>query len=221
LPSEGARLAGLENLFSRSPKSELPSASWPVAVTFDDGPDPVYTTEILEILAESGVRATFFVVGQEAQLYPSIIEKMHNEGHQVENHSFTHRSLLGLAGAQVQQEVIRTSEVVEAIIGMPTRFFRPPLGAFDDATLQALDATGHDLVLWNNVGGSDLGIASPHEFVAATVSRTFPGAILMFHASRDTVNVLPDLISALLMAGYDLVTLDDMLTAMSQAKQAD
>jgi peptidoglycan/xylan/chitin deacetylase (PgdA/CDA1 family) len=123
--------------------------------------------------------------------------------------------MVGFERERVQLELSRTSKLVEGLTGQPTHFFRPPFGAFDGDLVEALEETDHSLVLWNNVGGGDLDLSTPEMVLESTLSRAFPGAIIMLHATTPvTVEALPQLIAQLQARGLKLVTLNELLRAV-------
>ena len=98
-------------------------------LTFDDGPDPKYTPQILDILKTAGVKATFFLVGSRAELYPDLVRRIVREGHEVGNHTYTHPNVGLIADSQVKVELNATQRLIEAICGRSTTLFRPPYNA--------------------------------------------------------------------------------------------
>jgi peptidoglycan/xylan/chitin deacetylase (PgdA/CDA1 family) len=120
-----------------------------VALTFDDGPNPVWTPHLLEILASHGVRATFFLVGSRAQAESALVRQIVSAGHLVGNHSWSHPNLALCSASRIADELGRTSHSLEEITGTPIRFFRPPFGARRPEVLRAARRLGMTPVLWN------------------------------------------------------------------------
>ncbi len=100
-----------------------------LALTFDDGPNPAWTPRVLEILAGHEVQATFFMVGSRAQKEPTLVRQMIAAGHLIGNHSWDHPNLALASADCIKEELSRTSQMLEQIIGAPVRYFRPPFGA--------------------------------------------------------------------------------------------
>ncbi len=118
------------------------------AITFDDGPHP-RTVHILDVLKEENIRATFFVLGSQVQYFPQIAKRIYQEGHEIANHSYTHPALTQLSDEGVKKELERTNAVIQKN-GIPRpRFLRPPLGAYNGATMRIVNELGMDLVLWS------------------------------------------------------------------------
>jgi peptidoglycan-N-acetylglucosamine deacetylase len=120
-----------------------------MALTFDDGPNPVWTPRLLDILAGHDVRATFFLVGRFAEAEPALARRIAQAGHTIGNHSWSHPNLALTPAAKVHDELKRTSQTIEEIIGQPVRFCRPPFGARRPKVLQIARSLGLTPVLWN------------------------------------------------------------------------
>ncbi len=141
---------------SRWPASQIfgrtliaPERPGELALTFDDGPNPACTRRLLEVLAQYGVKATFFLVGQFAQQESALTRAVADAGHLVGNHSWSHPNL-SLAGAgRIREELTRTRDVLEQICGKPVRFFRPPFGARRPYVLRVARELGMIPVMWN------------------------------------------------------------------------
>ena len=115
-----------------------PRAGRRLALTFDDGPDPEWTPRLLDALGTSGVRATFFLIGERADRAPALVRRMIAEGHEVGNHSWSHRSLWLCGPRTTAAEIGRAHERLAALTGTPPRHFRPPWGMVNAAMFRAL-----------------------------------------------------------------------------------
>ena len=102
-----------------------------IAITFDDGPHPRYTEQLLDGLKERGVVATFFVTGEHAELHPEVIERMKEEGHLVGNHTYSHIQLTKNNREVFKEELIKTNEILKEITGEEVQYVRPPYGSWD------------------------------------------------------------------------------------------
>ena len=102
-----------------------------IAITFDDGPHPYYTEQLLDGLKERGVTATFFVTGEHAKLHPDVIKRMQEEGHLIGNHTYSHIQLTAKNREAFKQELIDTNAVIEEITGEEVQYVRPPYGTWD------------------------------------------------------------------------------------------
>ena len=117
-----------------------------VALTFDDGPHPKYTAELLDGLKERGVHATFFVTGEHAEQYPELIKRMSEEGHLIGNHTYSHIQLKKSNHEKFKEELIKTNEIISDITGRDVTFVRPPYGTWEKKFETELNLFP---VLWN------------------------------------------------------------------------
>jgi peptidoglycan/xylan/chitin deacetylase (PgdA/CDA1 family) len=120
-----------------------------LALTFDDGPNPIWTPRLLDVLSRRDVRATFFLVGSRAQAEPSLVRQIVAAGHLIGNHSWSHLNLALASSAHIEEQLTRTTETLEQITGLPVLYFRPPYGARRPATLRIARRLGLSPVLWN------------------------------------------------------------------------
>ena len=184
-----------------------------VALTFDDGPDPVSTPVILDTLDAFGWRATFFCLGSQARLAPHLIRELVDRGHEIGVHGDSHRSHLLRPGPAVTRDVRAARKTLEDLSGRPVEWFRPPYGGVSAASLVAARRTGLRLVLWTT-WGLDWKADATGTTVAAHVRRTFvPGATVLLHDSdvtstpdswKATVEALPLLAGEWHQRGYEV-----------------
>lgn len=182
-----------------------------VALTFDDGPHPAYTPQILRILKQYNARATFFVVGAQAQKYPDLIRAEVAAGSSVGNHTYDHVSLVKIPPAYVGTEIKACGQILQQITGRAPHLFRPPGGTYDAGVAQMSDALGYTMVLWTDDPGD---YASPGADVILnrTLARVNNGAIILLHDGiGQTIQMLPRLLQSLRANGYETVTVDEML----------
>lgn len=147
-----------------------PARPGELALTFDDGPNPAWTPRLLEILAREDVHASFFLVGSKAETETSLVRQIAEAGHLIGNHSWSHRNLALAPARLIDEELRRTTETLEQIIGAPVRTFRPPFGARRPAVLRIARRLGLVPVLWNAMT-SDWKIPSA-EAIAERLART-------------------------------------------------
>ncbi|MBI4733793.1 MAG: polysaccharide deacetylase family protein [Rubrobacteridae bacterium] len=193
-----------------------------VAITFDDGPNPNYTPQLLDILKEKGVKATFFVVGLHVKKYPDIAKRIVDEGHDIGNHTYTHKDMVPSTRRMVLAQVNKTDHVITKITGVKTSLFRPPRGIYGSAVRRLLvDEKKYRMILWSvsSVDWRGISATAIHKRIMRYVR---PGSILLFHdsgalvrregASREnTVEALPTVIDSLIAKGYRIVTITEML----------
>ncbi len=189
-----------------------------IALTFDDVPDPRYTPAILDILAEHDVCATFFIVGNRAAKYPSLVKRIHNEGHIIGNHSYDHAVFSKLTLSNYQKQIWRTDTIIKNIIGYSPHFIRPPYGELLPQQIRWSKQAGFVIVNWD-VDSVDWKNNPSSALVLQNIRSTLqPGSIILQHAGggigqnlSGTVNALPKLIHLLQSKGYELVTLPELI----------
>ena len=183
-----------------------------VALTFDDGPHPVYTPQILDILRDKGVKATFFMVGREAERHPDLVRRVVAEGHVVANHTWDHPHLEGMAEDRFSFQVDHTNQVLEQISGQDVVCTRPPYGSSSPATVGRLNAHGQASIVWSG-DSSDFEKPGVDAIVNNSLKGLTPGGIILMHDGggkrEQTVAALPRLIDELRGRGYALVPVCD------------
>lgn len=197
-----------------------------VALTFDDGPSPEYTPLVLDALKERGVRATFFLVGKHVEKYPDIARRIVEEGHEVGNHTYSHRDLVPSSRRRLLSEIRRTQKAIAETTGVWPTLFRPPRGIYSEAVRQVVVGMGFRLVLWSVSGMDWAGI--PARVIARRVVRQVkPGSIILLHDSgalirseghsrMNTARAVPEIVDRLIAEGYRFVTIGEML-ALAEA----
>jgi peptidoglycan/xylan/chitin deacetylase (PgdA/CDA1 family) len=126
-----------------------PARASDLALTFDDGPNPACTPRLIDVLAQYGVKGTFFLIGSFAEQEPALTKQIVQAGHLIGNHSWNHPNLSLSSAARIRDELQRTQETLEQLIGKPVRYFRPPFGARRPYVLQTARKMGMTPVLWN------------------------------------------------------------------------
>lgn len=152
-----------------------------VALTFDDGPNPPYTTQILRVLEEEHVHATFFLVGRAAAAYPSVVRHEVDDGDAIGNHSWEHAHLIVMTPSQLRTSMLRTDRVLRHITGRHTLLMRPPFGARDWLVMQTMKKMGYTVVLWNVPLARDWENPPPRVIAQRVLSRVSDGAIMVLH----------------------------------------
>ena len=184
-----------------------------IALTFDDGPYPVDTPALLAALRDANVRATFFLIGRDAEQYPGLARAISTDGNEVANHTQTHPNLDQLDNDAVAKQLTDAAAQLGGYVADPAirTLFRPPHGRFRPATLAVAQRAGYDTILWTDDPGDwrDVGTAT----VVAHVNRfaTSP-EILLLHSGRPaTVAAVPAIVARFRAAGYTFVTVGEML----------
>lgn len=179
-----------------------------VALTFDDGPHPSYTEQLLDGLKKRGVKATFFVTGEHASLHPDIIERMSKEGHLVGNHTYSHMQLNVANKEAFKEELIRTNEVIEKITGEDVVYVRPPYGTWDKSFEEELNMFP---VLWN-VDPLDWCSTNVSKITSKVVTDVEENDIILMHDYFETsVSAALRVVDELLEKGYTFVTVEEIL----------
>jgi len=187
-----------------------------IALTFDDSPSFKYTEKVLDILKRENVKATFFVIGYKAELYPEIVKKISDEGHEIGNHTYLHSRITSLSYKDIMAELDMTSSVIYKITGKKVVYFRPPFGWFTKSERQMIEQNGYKFVLWS-ANADDFyhagwGMRSPESIVKRVFSSLRGGDIILAHDdSEQTVKALPEIIDNLKQRGYSFVTLTELI----------
>jgi peptidoglycan/xylan/chitin deacetylase (PgdA/CDA1 family) len=199
--------------------SRGPAGSARVALTFDDGPHPVTTRQVLEALAPTRHRATFFVLGEKVRRHPDVVREIHAGGHTLALHGDSHDRLHSFRMPwSVRDAILRAEAAVEAATGARPRFFRPPLGHTSFMSVRGVRLAGVTLIGWSSRGFDGIRGRSP-EAVVERVNRTLvDGAIVMLHDAAEhddfepaSVRALPRLVALLDERGLTSVGLDALL----------
>ena len=179
-----------------------------VALTFDDGPSPTLTPPLLDALRDAHVPGTFFVVGARAQLAPDLVRRMHAEGHEVEDHSYTHPNLDDATPQHLYEEILRNAIVVQALTGTWPHFLRPPGGQSNPHVLESAARCGMTGAFWTLDALSAEDSGSPEAVTQFVLKRVKPGAVILMHnGPYATTHAIPELAAQLRARGYTLVTL--------------
>ncbi len=179
-----------------------------VALTFDDGPGGETTKQLLDGLKERGVRASFFVVGENIEGNEQLIARMHNEGHIIGNHTYSHAVLNKISHDAALLEITKTNEAIEAITGEPVEFIRPPCGAWNDKLMYDVNMTP---VFWD-VDPKDWCTYNSSVVVDRVMSQVKDGDIILFHDIYDTsITAALEVVDRLKAQGYVFVTIDEII----------
>lgn len=185
-----------------------------VALTFDDGPNPEYTPQILAVLAKYHVKATFFMVGEMARQYPGVVRKVAEQGSEVADHTMTHPEAPKADSQRLRREVQGAAQLLERLSGSKVHYFRPPYGYFDAAYFRACRDSNMDVVLWSIVP-RDWERPPSAVIVRRVAAQIRPGDIVLLHDGggdrRQTVKALPAIIEAIRAKGLQPVTLSRLL----------
>ncbi len=179
-----------------------------IALTFDDGPHPRYTEQLLDGLKERNVVATFFVTGENAHNYPNIIRREQEEGHLIGNHTYSHIQLTSGNRETFREELVKTNEILENITGEKVSFVRPPYGSWDKSFEKELNMFP---VLWN-IDPLDWCSHNAECIAAKVVEKAGDGDIILMHDYYDTsVTAALEVVDVLQKRGFQFVTVEEIL----------
>ena len=187
----------------------------PIALTFDDGPWPNSTSQVLDVLKKSNVKATFFLVGMQVQKYPQLVKQVVAEGHAIGNHTWSHQYYQYNESAAAR-EIDRTAELVYKTTGVKTSLFRPPAGILNNGLVNYAHEKKYAVVMWS-VDSKDWRSrrTTKQAFIDNVLKEAKPGGIVLLHDGggdrSNTVQALPQLISQLKKHGYKFVTVPELL----------
>ena len=185
-----------------------------IALTFDDGPHPVYTPEILDILAKYDVKGTFFVVGSNMEAYPEIVCQTVEAGHEIGNHTYTHLSASKAKEKALSEEIEKTHDNILQICDYETRIFRPPGGVVSKELKKAVSRLDYKIILWN-IDTKDWAHNSVKNITSNITDNIKSGSIILFHdyifQNSPTAEALDVIIPKLKEEGYTFVTVSELI----------
>lgn len=183
-----------------------------IALTFDDGPDPVYTPQVLEVLRRSRVRATFCVIGEEAAAHSWLLKAIADGGHEIANHTWSHPLLTRKGADEIYEQFARTCDVVEEAVGAGPSLARAPFGSWNKQALGISASLGMSPLGWS-LDTLDWEEPGTGEITSTVLENVRPGSILLFHDGggdrSQTVEALRDFLPRLLDSGYTPVLPSD------------
>jgi len=200
--------------------SKNTSAPHYVALTFDDGPHATYTDKVLSILEKYGIKATFFMVGSNAEAMPETVKKVYDAGHEIGNHTYDHIYVTKHPRSYTKDQIEKTSGVISRITGERPKLFRPPGGICDKSAAEFIRSLGYECVLWS-VDTRDWALPGVEKVVRTVVRETSGGDIILFHdfnrKGSPTPEALERIIPMLIEKGYSFVTVSELI-AISEDK---
>jgi len=177
---------------------DIPLGASPVVLTFDDGPDPEHTREVLDTLDKHDAKATFFVIGHKAEKHPELVREILERGHTVGVHGFAHERLFALRGSRhVRQDLERAIRTLEIITDRTPTLFRPPIGHTNPTIARIADQLDLTLVGWSVRARDGLASATPQDVVSRIARGLKDGAIVLLHDAAERGGRKPAGVSAL------------------------
>ncbi len=206
------------------------SAAWPpenvyvrkanadnkIAITFDDGPNPSQTAEILDILRDFDIKATFFMVGSNAERNGELVRRIVREGHEVGSHTYSHAGMAQCTDEQLTEEIRHTEQVLFDITGVRPRLFRPPGGCCEGNVVKIANALCYEVVLWS-VDTRDWAHTPVRTMVENVRENTRSGDIILCHdfvgKGTNTPDALRAFLPILLEKGFEFVKVSELLSS--------
>lgn len=185
-----------------NPLCMLPGGGKNIALSFDDGPHPVYTLKILEILDKLGVKAAFFITGRHVERHPDITRLIADKGHDIGNHSYSHRKMNRMGPGKINSEFTRFNDALKTAGLKKTILFRPPHGLKNPLLEYACLKHGIRMIHWN-LSPKDWKTVPPALVLSRLVMHTRPGSIVLLHDSPNAVAVLDGYIREMQNQGYN------------------
>ena len=181
-----------------------------IALTFDDGPHPMYTLQLLDILRRTHTPATFFVVGKQVEKNPTLVQLEVAEGHEIGNHTYDHVNLTLIPPELIGYELDQCDAELKKVTGSSARFFRPPGGDYNGDVVREASKRGYITTLWTNDPG-DFTKPPAEVILKRTLDHLENGAIILMHDGiPQTMQILPALIAEAHRRGYVFVTMSQL-----------
>lgn len=179
-----------------------------IALTFDDGPHPIYTPQMLELLKEEQVPATFFLLGENVELYGDVVKEIAKEGHLIGNHTYHHVQVTSLSLEEACKEIQETSDLIEELTGTGTEYVRPPFETWNEELEERLNLIP---VMWS-IDTKDWTTQNVDWIVRETVKHAEDHDIILMHDSyQSTVDAVKRVIEQLEAEGFEFVTVDEII----------
>ena len=198
-----------------------------IALTFDDGPSPIWTPLILDELKKANVKATFFMIGYHVKKYPEVARRVAREGHTIGNHGYAHTVILYYTLAEIEEEIKYTELVIKEITGETTQYYRPPKAWMTQEIKEKIKSMGYEVILWS-LNSKDWVMFNHQYLVRRLLKRVRNGDIILFHDSgsvfsaegggrSQTVLAVALLVKELRAKGYEFVSIDEILKEGQEA----
>jgi len=189
-----------------------------VALTFDDGPDEVFTPQVLDILKKYDVKATFFLIGEKVQYNKKIVKREKEEGHEIGNHTYTHINVSKNSYNKIKKEIKDTQSAVKSVTGTYPKTFRPPYRAISKDMCEIIKSNNMNIVLWSYVDARDWSSPGVSSIIKTIENGVQNGCIILLHdynkirnPKSQTIEALDKIIPDLLEKGYKFVTISELI----------
>lgn len=186
-----------------------------IALTFDDGPHPYLTPKILDMLKEYEVKATFFVIGKNAELYPKVLKRISDEGHEIGNHTYSHLAESTGNNDKLKSEIEKTEEIIYKITGQNNFLFRPPTGYCSKSAVNMVKDMNYKTIVWD-IDTRDWAHTKKEDMLANVKKFAACGSIILMHDfigyNSPTPEALKIILPWLKANGYRFVTISEMIS---------
>ncbi|WP_244163235.1 polysaccharide deacetylase family protein [Paenibacillus pectinilyticus] len=197
---------------------EIPTSEKKIALTFDDGPDPADTPLILDLLKQYNAKATFFVIGNKVEKYPDIARREVLEGHEIANHTYSHKYFRkNIPSETIQKEILDAENAIIQATSVKPRLFRPPGGFYNENVIHVSKNAGNLVIMWSwHQDTEDWQTPGIYKIVNKVSKNTRNGDIILFHdyveGKTQTIAALKQILPLLKERGYEFVTVSELLT---------
>ncbi|HLR15751.1 MAG TPA: polysaccharide deacetylase family protein [Bacillota bacterium] len=192
-----------------------------IALTFDDGPHPDVTPRILETLDIYDAKATFFMLGLQVEKHPDVAAEVARRGHEIANHSQTHKDLTTLNQDQLMNEIQGSNQLIHQITGQKPILYRPPYGSYNEHIKQIIQQNGLSIMLWS-VDSLDWKNRNQQTITSTvTAEATVDSTILMHDIHPTTADALPNIVKQLSDDGYEFVTVSELLAIQDERHKSE
>lgn len=188
-----------------------------IALTFDDGPYPIFTPLLIDELGKLNVHATFFLIGRDAQQWPELAQRIERSGNEIADHTYTHPNLDQESPEQVREEIVKGRDALWPLVKDPALrdMFRPPHGRYTLQTIEVAQSLGYKTILWTDDGGDWRTVTARALANHLEQHATAPEIVLLHSGKLATIEMLPEVVARFRAAGYEFVTVGQLLRKAS------
>ena len=199
------------NYFTKAFNRKRSSKEKKIALTFDDGPHPEHTPLVLDVLKKHKTKATFFLIGKHIEAHPDIVKRIHREGHDIGNHSYSHSNTIAFSiQKKWRQELSKTERLIEMNAGKSKKLFRPPYGVTTPSLARAIEQSKHDVIGWN-IRPFDTVVKNTSLVIKTILTKLKSGSIVLLHDTHTKApEILERLLSKLKEKGYQAVSITEL-----------
>lgn len=182
-----------------------------IALTFNCAWDDTGFEKLMTILREENIKCTFFFVGSFCEAYPNVVKRVHEEGHEIGNHSMLHNDPVKQEYSEIVSDISRCNDVIYSLTGEKCKLYRPPSGSYDNKTIEAAESLGMTAIQWD-ADSVDWKNPSSEKIISRITKNVTNGSIVLFHLGKaNTLEALPDIIRILKNEGYSFTTVGSIL----------